>query len=42
MVQNKLRWMTAVLAMALAGEFIALGVVFERPIVNSPLLWEIC
>ncbi len=26
---------------ALAGEFIALGVTFERPITNSQVLWEI-
>ena len=26
---------------ALAGEFIALGVVFERPIINYPVLWQL-
>ncbi len=26
---------------ALAGEFIALGVEFERPIVNYPVLWQL-
>lgn len=27
--------------LALAGEFVELGVQFERPIVNYPSLWEI-
>lgn len=26
---------------ALAGEFIGLGVTFERPITNSQMLWEV-
>jgi len=26
---------------ALAGEFIGLGVAFERPITNSQMLWEV-
>ena len=27
--------------LALAGEFVALGVVFERPIINYPVLWQL-
>jgi hypothetical protein len=26
---------------ALAGEFVALGVEFERPIANYPVLWQL-
>jgi hypothetical protein len=32
---------TLQLMLALAGEFIALGVTFERPITNSQVLWDL-